>query len=337
MEQLSGDTVHPHLRRVLKTYQTAALRSLKGPKRLATALYLSDEVTGNGSPDMDDYRKGLLTTKKLPSEKGMEYDPFLAPPPFPIQQIPIFTPVDCSRSEKSDTTLEGETIACFSVGGEKRLCLPQILNTVLREFSLQDINAVCDELHIFCSRCIPQQLDTLKVLGILPLSAPSCGLITKTDAERLCNALTYRKAEKSTEPPTPNSFKIYHECFGKCKGVFSPELYSSPNVKCVQCVDCRCMFTPQKFVCHSHKALENRTCHWGFDSSNWRAYLLLAKDQESKDKLQEVLEQIKARFDLGNKYKRKQVGRVSLFPTINCIFSSYYLIQYHKYACPSLL
>uniref|UniRef100_UPI000068341A Ski oncogene n=1 Tax=Homo sapiens TaxID=9606 RepID=UPI000068341A len=102
----------------------------------------------------------------------------------------MFMPSDRS-TERCETVLEGETISCFVVGGEKRLCLPQILNSVLRDFSLQQINAVCDELHIYCSRCTADQLEILKVMGILPFSAPSCGLITKTDAERLCNALLY--------------------------------------------------------------------------------------------------------------------------------------------------
>ena len=63
---------------------------------------------------------------------------------------------------------------------------------MLRDYTLADINNVCDELHIYCSRCSPDQLEVLKVTGVLPVSAPSCGLITKTDAERLCNALLHR-------------------------------------------------------------------------------------------------------------------------------------------------
>ncbi|KAG8142151.1 hypothetical protein E2320_006112 [Naja naja] len=212
---------------------------------------------------------------------------------------PFFMPSDRS-TERCETVLEGETISCFVVGGEKRLCLPQILNSVLRDFSLQQINAVCDELHVYCSRCTADQLEILKVMGILPFSAPSCGLITKTDAERLCNALLYGGAF----PPgrckkelagagsalelelelTERSFKIYHECFGKCKGLLVPELYSSPGAPCIQCLDCRLMYPPHKFVIHSHKALENRTCHWGFDSANWRAYILLSQDYASKER-----------------------------------------------------
>jgi len=95
------------------------------------------------------------------------------------------------------TVVEDHTIVGFVVGGEMRLCLPQILNTILDGFSLSEINAVCDELHIFCSRCGTAQLDTLKREGVLPPSAHGCGLITRTDAERLCSALLHRYGESS--------------------------------------------------------------------------------------------------------------------------------------------
>lgn len=293
MEHLRSQVLNPHVERVIKNFQTSAMRSLQGPGQ-----------SGFLSPsDFEEYRKAL---KKLPTEKGFEYDPIRGPPPFPVQQFPVFAPLDTTKSEKADTLLERETIACFEVGGEKRLCLPQILNTVLRDFSLQQINSVCDELHIFCSRCNPEQLHTLKVTGILPLGAPSCGLLTKTDAERLCNALLHRAPAKCSEPPTRDSFKVYHECFGKCKGIFNPEMYIEPEAKCIQCADCLGLFSTGEFVRHSHKSLENRTCHWGFDSGNWRSYLLLAKDQDNRDRVKEVLQCMKSRFDTSKKYKRKQ-------------------------------
>lgn len=244
----------------------------------------------------------------------MEYDALLHPPPFPIQQMPVFTPIDQTKSEKGITILENEDIACFTVGGEKRLCLPQILNSVLREFSLQQINSVCDELHIYCSRCSPEQLEILKVTGILPFSAPSCGLITKTDAERLCNALLHgiidsgspKSQDEKPKHPTENSMKVYHECFGKCKGLLTPELYEQDSSSCIECLECGIMLTPQKFIVHGHRRRETRTCHWGFDSDNWRNYLLLARDQNPEEKYTEALDNVKAKFDPTCKYKRKQ-------------------------------
>ena len=70
----------------------------------------------------------LLPTKSAPSHH-------LLPPP-------IFSTSDRSWAEKEETLLEGERISCFVVGGEKRLCFPQILTSVLRGFQLHQINQV---------------------------------------------------------------------------------------------------------------------------------------------------------------------------------------------------
>ena len=213
---------NPHLNRVLKSYQTVSRNSLNGP---------SSHVSGWADPKLSpteissEYRKSLhgQMLKSGVGEEKMDYVPMRMPP----HAIPLLLPMDSTRGEQSETMLEGEKIACFIVGGEKRLCLAQILNTVLAAFDLQQINAVCDELHIFCSRSNPEQLQSFKIQEILPWAAPSCGLITKTDAERLCNALLHRNPEKARNIPSPGSFKVYHECFGKCKGIFNPELYTS--------------------------------------------------------------------------------------------------------------
>ncbi|XP_053706607.1 v-ski avian sarcoma viral oncogene homolog a [Synchiropus splendidus] len=306
METVSRQSFQPHpgLQQTLKQFHLSSMSSLGGPAAFSAR-----------------WQHGLLFKK---DGKDPEPEPVLQHLPPPVMAGPLFIPSDRS-TERCETVLESETISCFVVGGEKRLCLPQILNTVLRDFSLQQINSVCDELHIYCSRCTADQLEILKVMGILPFSAPSCGLITKTDAERLCNALIYGGAY----PPrckkeasgaalelelTERSFKVYHECFGKCKGLFVPELYSSPNAACIQCMDCRLMYPTHKFVVHSHKSQENRTCHWGFDSANWRAYILLGQDytgKEEKSRLEQLLDELKEKFDFANKYKRKASSRAS--------------------------
>ncbi|KAK7883959.1 hypothetical protein WMY93_027082 [Mugilogobius chulae] len=299
METVSRQSFQPHpgLQQTLKQFHLSSMSSLGGPAAFSAR-----------------WQHELLFKKD-----GKEPEPVLQHLPPPVMPGPLFIPSDRS-TERCETVLEGETISCFVVGGEKRLCLPQILNTVLRDFSLQQINAVCDELHIYCSRCTAEQLEILKVMGILPFSAPSCGLITKTDSERLCTALIYG----GTYPPrckkdlsgalelelTELSFRVYHECFGKCRGLFVPELYNSPGAACIQCVDCRLMYPTHKFVVHSHKAQENRTCHWGFDSANWRAYVLLGQEYGSKDEkvrleLEQRLDELKEKFDFTKKYKRK--------------------------------
>ncbi|XP_071386444.1 v-ski avian sarcoma viral oncogene homolog b [Centroberyx affinis] len=297
---------HPGLQQTLKQFHLSSMRSLGGPAAFSAR-----------------WHQDILFNKDGKSAEMMLNLPAQTPP---VMSGPLFIPSDRS-TERCETVLEREPISCFVVGGEKRLCLPQILNSVLRDFSLQQINSVCDDLHIYCSRCTADQLEILKVVGILPFSAPSCGLITQTDAERLCNALIYG----GTYPPhcnkelvgslelerTEKSFKVYHECFGRCKGLFVPELYTSPSAACIQCMDCRLMYPPHKFVVHSHKRLENRTVHWGFDSANWRAYVLLDPDytgKEEKSHLEQLLKELKGKYDLTKKLSSKSCRSPSPVP-----------------------
>lgn len=281
----------PHLKKVLKKYQLCALKSLQGPSVVL----------------------GPSAKTEAVKEPEPEPEPF-PPPPFPIQQVPILSEAD-SRGERCDTVLEGEAISCFLVGGERRLCLPQILNTVLRDFSLAQINQVCDDLQIFCSRCNPEQLEELKVTGILPATAPSCGLITKTDAERLCSALLHHgvpaPSERRGTSPFP-SFSVYHECFGKCRGRVTPALFVSPTARCIECLECHHMFAPQHFVCHAHRPLQNRTCHWGFDSLNWRAYLLATRDQPEYESAVKLLGYFKEKDVPSSETTKRKVRQYTL-------------------------
>ncbi|KAM7400330.1 hypothetical protein PAMA_004835 [Pampus argenteus] len=234
-------------------------------------------------------------------------------PPLPSPPVlgggPLLVPCD-SSTELTHSLLEGESISCFVVGGEKRLCLPQVLNSVLRDFSLQQINTVCDELYVYCSRCDAEQLHILKVLGILPFNAPSCGLITLTDAQRLCNALLRPGAALPTDPSgklsaqgllkeSEASFQVEHQCLGKCQGLFVPQFYTQPEAPCIQCIECHLLFSPQKFVMHSHKSPDKRTCHWGFDSAKWPCYLQLARKYQGmpeEPKLKHLLDEVKEKF-----------------------------------------
>uniref|UniRef100_A0AAV2M1M5 c-SKI SMAD4-binding domain-containing protein n=1 Tax=Knipowitschia caucasica TaxID=637954 RepID=A0AAV2M1M5_KNICA len=301
--QRQGFQPHPGLQQTLRQFHLSSMSSLGGPARWQHELLFQKE---GKEPELQLHLPG------------------------PVLPGPLLVPSDWS-TERCETLLEAESISCFVVGGEKRLCLPQILNTVLRDFSLQDINAVCDELHIYCSRCTAEQLEILKVLRVLPFSAPSCGLITQTDSERLCSALIYGGVlpPGAGFPPCSGflplqrselSFGVYHECFGRCNGEFVPELYVSPAAPCVQCADCRLMFAPRRFVTHSHAAQEKRTVHWGFDSSNWRSYILLEelqeergirqkeeqslRQKEEREQLERRLETQKHKFDFSNKPHR---------------------------------
>lgn len=255
------------------------------------------------------------TTARV-EESWVEPGVFLAPAPFPPQPWPVLAAADKGSPGAGwvrETLLDGEPITCFNVGGEKRLCLPQILNTVLRDFSLSQINAVCDELRIYLDGCNEAQLDALRVAGVLPHTAPSCGLITNTDAQRLTQALLYAHPTRApvpapSKPQDHPQLRVYHTCFGKCKGLVWDDLYTSPTAACIECEECHGLLPPARFVCHAHRSLENQTIHWGFDAEQWRTYLLLAKDQQLPiEKAEAQLKAFKSKFDpVGGNYKRKQ-------------------------------
>ncbi|KAM8953434.1 ski-like protein isoform 2-T2 [Pelodytes ibericus] len=302
------------------------------------------------------------------SQENMSPTVFLPLPSPQIHPGPLLIPSD-SSTELTQTELEGESISCFMVGGEKRLCLPQVLNSVLRDFSLQQINIVCDEMYIYCSRCTSDQLHILKVLGILPFNAPSCGLITLTDAQRLCNALLrpHTFPQNGSLLPAKNSlaqlketgsaFEVEHDCLGKCQGLFAPQLYTQPDAPCIQCLECYGMFSTQTFVMHSHRSPDKRTCHWGFDSAKWHCYIHLnSKNMESPDgkKMKALLKEMKEKFIRKNQPKRIQpkVEHVqtlelpSWYPVIKqeddltnrtqMLHPSYYLYMYDKVVAPNV-
>ncbi|CAD6208575.1 GSCOCG00010563001-RA-CDS [Cotesia congregata] len=345
----TNQSYSPQLKTVLKTYQLSAVKSLQGPssallgmdcKNLLqeqfhfSSLRCSDTCEAN--PDKDSCKGKEFIRDRLDVVERLDREDSEDSQTERVKvdkrelefQIPILTAPDQSCSERCETLLENERISCFVVGGERRLCLPQILNTVLQDFSLQQINQVCDELQIYCSRCTHDQLEELKLSGILPRNAPSCGLITQTDAERLVSALLLRTETRELHPEevllkhhredkelglckkeelddSIVRFKVYHECFGKCKGVFDADLFDSEDSACIECLECGGQFSPQRFVRHAHRPLENRTCHWGFDSTNWRSYLLLSRDQPHYNKVVSLFRNLKDRYPVPNYSKRK--------------------------------
>ncbi|XP_075426932.1 ski-like protein isoform X1 [Ascaphus truei] len=303
------------------------------------------------------------------SQENMSPTVFLPLPSPQIHPGPLLIPSD-SSTELTHTELERESISCFMVGGEKRLCLPQVLNSVLRDFSLQQINVVCDEMYIYCSRCTSDQLHILKVLGILPFNAPSCGLITLTDAQRLCNALLrpHTFPQNGSLLPAKNSlaqlketgsaFDVEHDCLGKCQGLFAPQLYTQPDAPCIQCLECYRMLSTQTFVMHSHRSPDKRTCHWGFDSAKWYCYIHLnPKYLETPDgkNTKVLLEEMKEKFSKKNQPKRNQAKTDHLqtlelpswYPVIkqeddpvnqsnSLLHPSYYLYMYDKVVAPNV-
>lgn len=247
----------------------------------------------SGSGSSTSSTSSLTSSTTTPIQLIIPQPPPLIPPEL---SQPILTQPDTGRGELYETILEGKPIGCFLLGGEMRLCLPQFLNNVLTDFTLEEINRIFDDLRIFCSQCTPEQLMEFKAAKILPHDVKASGLITRTDAERLCSALLHR-SDRSTSlidiPKGAISFKVYHRCFGKCEGICTPDLYSYLKPSCIMCLECNGMFSPQKFVGHVHRQKENRTCHWGFDSRNWRDYLHVSLDVDNREKYTKMLDDLR--------------------------------------------
>lgn len=221
---------------------------------------------------------------------------------------------DPGDAKLASTRLLDYPVACFNIGGEPRCCLPLILNSILDNITLQSINMSCDILQIYCSTCSEDQMAALKAAAVIPGTACQCGLITKSDAERLITLLLDRDPPKASANgfkalASPFSFKVEHSCFGDCVGIVLPEAYTSVGAKCIECLQCSGLFCPKKFVCHSH-GMKNRVCHWGFDSDNWRSYLRLCDEYSGaeKDKLQLKLDNFKARYAPGAANGKRKLG-----------------------------
>lgn len=299
------DAPRERLEKVLLAYTETAKRTLSGPDYIYPHIFPHTPLMPAEAVPLELKTKPRANNNNMPVKRNSEqqaaepadlrlppnkresykaFDPLMAPPPFPIQQPPVLTPSDQSATERSVTLLEGEEISCFTVGGEKRLCLPQILNIVLNPFSLEQVYRVVKAENLFISTCNKEQIDVFKRHGDIPDTTPSCGLLTKTDAHRLCSAL-FQGTKATPDAAATADFKglptvkVYHECFGLVVGLYAPTLYLSEQSECIQCLTCFEVFSPTEFVCHSHENdTETLTVHWGFDPDNWRSYIQPVED-----------------------------------------------------------
>lgn len=290
-----SDSMQPRLKKFLKIYQLSSRNSLNGPSQLdlnmpgkeeTSSLAMIANVAVAAAAQAEIERKSLETDKKENKSKKKKSS---------LKFLKCIQ-ADQDTSQLMETLLHGERISCFLVGGEKRLCLHDILNTILKDFSVQEINSACQKLSIACLESTPRQLEILKRSQLLPAGAPNCGLLTQTNSERLCAYLMdsslSEKVPFETPPSStssspashsPATLKVFHECFGKTHGHIHLNMYKRHDSACIECDSCHKLYSPKNFVCHSHK---NETCtrHWGFDSKNWRLYLKLAVSQYGDEK-----------------------------------------------------
>ena len=203
------------------------------------------------------------------------------------------------QNQVGNVLLHGEYIVSLVIDNKERLCLAQISNTLLKDFSYNEIHNRRVALGITCVQCTPVQLEILRRAGAMPISSRRCGMITKREAERLVKSFL----EETTPPKLPDSFafNVVHACGWGCKGHFIPSRYNSSRAKCIKCSFCQMFFSPNKFIFHFHRTSDSKYHHPDAANFNsWRRHLRLDYENPSEDLIR-VWEDVKAMFNGGSR------------------------------------
>ncbi|XP_053710493.1 SKI family transcriptional corepressor 2 [Synchiropus splendidus] len=235
----------------------------------------------------------------------------------PYQQEPLTPPRLHSSSSSSITSpssssssplkpnqvgqviLYGVPIVSLVIDNNERLCLAQISNTLLKNYSYNEIHNRRVALGITCVQCTPVQLEILRRAGAMPISSRRCGMITKREAERLCKSFL----GENIPPKLPDNFAfdVSHECAWGCRGNFIPARYNSSRAKCIKCSFCNMYFSPNKFIFHSHRTPDAKyTQPDAANFNSWRRHLKLS-DKHPPDELVYAWEDVKAMFNGGSR------------------------------------
>ncbi|XP_037707446.1 uncharacterized protein LOC119563427 isoform X2 [Drosophila subpulchrella] len=200
----------------------------------------------------------------------------------------------------SSVLLYGVPIVSLFIEGQERLCLAQISNTLLKQFSYNEIHNRRVALGITCVQCTPVQLEILRRAGAMPVSSRRCGMITRREAERLCKSFL----GDNTPPRLPDdfAFNVQHKCAWGCRGSFLPSRYNSSRAKCIKCSYCGMFFSPNKFIFHSHRITTNDR-YVQPDAANfnsWRRHMTLSGNAYD-EKIIHAWEDVKAMFNGGTR------------------------------------
>ncbi|TDG38918.1 hypothetical protein AWZ03_014660, partial [Drosophila navojoa] len=200
----------------------------------------------------------------------------------------------------SSVMLYGIPIVSLYIEGQERLCLAQISNTLLKQFSYNEIHNRRVALGITCVQCTPVQLEILRRAGAMPVSSRRCGMITRREAERLCKSFL----GDNTPPRLPDdfAFSVQHKCAWGCRGSFLPARYNSSRAKCIKCSYCGMFFSPNKFIFHSHRITTNDR-YVQPDAANfnsWRRHMTLTGHSHD-EKIIHAWEDVKAMFNGGTR------------------------------------
>ncbi|XP_071392399.1 SKI family transcriptional corepressor 1 homolog-B [Centroberyx affinis] len=209
-------------------------------------------------------------------------------------------------NQVSETVLYGIPIVSLVIDGQERLCLAQISNTLLKNYSYNEIHNRRVALGITCVQCTPVQLEILRRAGAMPISSRRCGMITKREAERLCKS--FLGAHSPPKLPENFAFDVSHECAWGSRGSFIPARYNSSRAKCIKCSYCNMYFSPNKFIFHSHRTPESKyTQPDAANFNSWRRHLKLT-DKNSADDIAHAWEDVKAMFNGGSRKRTLPVS-----------------------------
>ncbi|KAE8636768.1 hypothetical protein XENTR_v10003127 [Xenopus tropicalis] len=209
-------------------------------------------------------------------------------------------------NQVSQVILYGIPIVSLVIDGQERLCLAQISNTLLKNYSYNEIHNRRVALGITCVQCTPVQLEILRRAGAMPISSRRCGMITKREAERLCKS--FLGENRPPKLPDNFAFDVSHECAWGCRGSFIPARYNSSRAKCIKCTYCNMYFSPNKFIFHSHRTPEAK--YMQPDAANfnsWRRHLKLS-DKTPSDDMVFAWEDVKAMFNGGSRKRALSHG-----------------------------
>ncbi|XP_072515205.1 SKI family transcriptional corepressor 2 [Salminus brasiliensis] len=227
-------------------------------------------------------------------------DIIMATPPSSFQQEPLTPPRSSLKpNQVGQVILYGVPIVSLVIDNQERLCLAQISNTLLKNYSYNEIHNRRVALGITCVQCTPVQLEILRRAGAMPISSRRCGMITKREAERLCKSFL----GENSPPKLPDNFAfdVTHECAWGCRGSFIPARYNSSRAKCIKCSYCNMYFSPNKFIFHSHRTPEAKyTQPDAANFNSWRRHLKLS-DKTPADDMVFAWEDVKAMFNGGSR------------------------------------
>ncbi|KAL0271490.1 UNVERIFIED_CONTAM: hypothetical protein PYX00_008570 [Menopon gallinae] len=217
----------------------------------------------------------------------------------PQKSSPSTTHLAAKQNQVGTVILYGIPIVSLVIESQERLCLAQISNTLLKQYSYNEIHNRRVALGITCVQCTPVQLEILRRAGAMPVSSRRCGMITRREAERLCKSFLGDNAPPRL--PDDFAFSVHHECAWGCRGAFLPSRYNSSRAKCIKCSFCGLFFSPNKFIFHSHRTSPNAT-YVQPDAANfnsWRRHMKLTGSPP--DDIVHAWEDVKAMFNGGTR------------------------------------